>query len=74
MDTLTIQSIKDAAKQAFGSRSTITTFSKLIQLIKQKCPQLKEEVIKKALADIEGWHITARSQHGEIEITPSFFS
>lgn len=74
MDTLTIQSIKDAARQAFGTCTTVTTFTRLIQLIKQKCPQLKEEVIKKALADIEGWHIAPRSLHGEIEITPSFFS
>lgn len=73
MDTLTIQTIKDIARQAFGSRNTITTFSKIIQLVKQKYPQIKEEMIKKAMADIEGWQIAEKSQQGEIEITPAFF-
>ncbi len=73
MDTLTIQLIKNIARQAFGALTTVTSFSKLIQLVQQKHPTLNEDCIKNAMADIEGWYMAAGAQEDEIELTPLFF-
>lgn len=75
MENLLIPIIKEVVQTTFGKRPAIkTTLSYVTQLVKNQYPEITEETIKEAMADIEGWERAQRAQKDEIIITSLFFA